>query len=113
MKYNKIIGSLGEKMAADILEQQGYEVIARNYTCKLGEIDIIAMDTRENVLSFIEVKTRTSDKYGYPAEAISTNKIRHIKNVAGHFLRKHADFSDYKARFDVVEIECKVSKNCF
>ena len=56
MKYNKIIGSLGEKMAADILEQQGYEVIARNYTCKLGEIDIIAMDTRENVLSFIEVK---------------------------------------------------------
>ncbi|MBF1355345.1 MAG: YraN family protein, partial [Mogibacterium diversum] len=49
MKYNKIIGSLGEKMAADILEQQGYEVIARNYTCKLGEIDIIAMDTRENV----------------------------------------------------------------
>ena len=113
MKYNKIIGSLGEKMAADILEQQGYEVIARNYTCKLGEIDIIAMDTRENVLSFIEVKTRTSDKYGYQAEAISTNKIRHIKNVAVHFLRKHADFSDYNARFDVVEIECKVSKNCF
>ena len=80
MKYNKIIGSLGENMAADILEQQGYEVIARNYTCKLGEIDIIAMD---------------------------------IKNVAGYFLRKHADFSNYNARFDVVEIECKVSKNCF
>ena len=108
MKYNKIIGSLGENMAADILEQQGYEVIARNYKCKLGEID-----TRENVLSFIEVKTRTSDKYGYPAEAISSNKIRHIKNVAGYFLRKHADFTNYNARFDVVEIECKVSKNCF
>jgi len=62
MKYNKIIGSLGENMAADILEKQGYEVIARNYTCKLGEIDIIAIDTKDKVLSFIEVKTRTNIK---------------------------------------------------
>ena len=76
MKYNKIIGSLGEKMAADILEQQGYEVIARNYTCKLGEIDIIAMDTRENVLSFIEVKTRTSDNM-----VIQQRQYQPIKSV--------------------------------
>lgn len=113
MKYNKIIGSLGENMAADILEKQGYEVIARNYTCKLGEIDIIAIDTKDKVLSFIEVKTRTSNKYGYPAEAISSNKIRHIKNVASYFLLTHTDFSNYNARFDVVEIEYKISKDCF
>lgn len=113
MKYNKVVGNLGENMAADILEQQGYEVIARNYTCKLGEIDIIAMDIRDKVLSFIEVKTRTSNKYGYPAQAISHDKIRHIKNVANYFLREHRDFSSYNARFDVVEIECRVNKDCF
>lgn len=113
MKYNKTVGSIGENMAADILEQQGYEVIARNYTCKLGEIDIIAMDIRDKVLSFIEVKTRTNNRYGYPANAISNDKIRHIKNVANFFLREHTDFCCYNARFDIVEIECRVSKNCF
>lgn len=113
MKYNKIVGNIGENMAADILEQQGYEVIARNYTCKLGEIDIIAIDIKDKVISFIEVKTRTSSKYGYPAQAISNDKIRHIKNVANYFLREHRDFRCYNARFDIVEIECRVSKNCF
>lgn len=113
MKYNRIVGNIGENMAADILEQQGYEVIARNYTCKLGEIDIIAIDIKDKVISFIEVKTRTSSKYGYPAQAISNDKIRHIKNVANCFLREHRDFRYYNARFDIVEIECRVSKNCF
>jgi TIGR00252 family protein len=113
MNYNKIVGNIGENMAADILEQQGYEVIARNYTCKLGEVDIIAMDIKDKVLSFIEVKTRTNSKYGYPAQAISNDKIRHIKNVANYFLREHRDFQCYSARFDIVEIECRVSKNCF
>ena len=113
MNYNKIVGNIGENMAADILEQQGYEVIARNYTCKLGEVDIIAMDIKDKVLSFIEVKMRTNSKYGYPAQAISNDKIRHIKNVANYFLREHRDFQSYSSRFDIVEIECRVSKNCF
>ncbi len=52
MKYNKIIGSLGEKMAADILEQQGYENIARNHTCKLIGDRYYRYGYEENVLSF-------------------------------------------------------------
>ena len=69
-------GKLGEDLAEKYLEQIGYKVIERNFECKQGEIDIIALD--KNEIIFIEVKTRTSIKYGSPADAVNENKQKNL-----------------------------------
>ena len=66
------IGKLGEELAVGYLQKQNYKIIERNFECRQGEIDIIALD--KNELVFIEVKTRTSIKYGKPAEAVNQIK---------------------------------------
>ena len=76
-KYNKKIGSFGEMLVITYLENMNYEILDKNYKTKFGEIDIIAKDKKEYV--FIEVKTRTSSKYGMPSEAVDFNKEKHIK----------------------------------
>ena len=75
-KYNKCIGNFGEDEAIRYLIKNKYKIIERNYSCKLGEIDIIAKD--KDVLVFIEVKTRTNDKYGSPSLAVNYYKKRKI-----------------------------------
>ena len=71
-KYNKSIGNFGEDEAVKYLMKHSYKIITRNFSCKLGEIDIIAKD--KDVLVFIEVKARTNDKYGNPSDAIGYYK---------------------------------------
>ena len=100
-------------MASAILKQYGYDVIDRNYRCKLGEIDIIAIEIKSRIISFIEVKTRTGNTYGYPAQSISGSKIRHIRNVANIFLSEHKEFNSYNVSFDVFEIETRFNTDCF
>lgn len=70
MKHlNKAIGNYGEAIAAEYLKQLGYNILYKNYSCKIGEIDIIAK--YKNYICFIEVKTRYSTCYGRPSEAVS------------------------------------------
>lgn len=95
MGNNKKIGLAGEALAAEILKGKGYYVITRNFSCPYGEVDIIAV--KDRVISFIEVKTRTSEEYGRPAEAVDLKKQRHIRNGARFFL------SRYKRKYDAVE----------
>ena len=64
----KKIGTAGEELAAEILKGKGYYIITRNFSCPYGEVDIIAV--RDRIISFIEVKTRTTEEYGRPAEAV-------------------------------------------
>ena len=64
---NIAIGSFGEDVAIRYLEMRGYRVIAKNFKCRLGEIDIIA-EKRDEII-FVEVKTRTNNKFGMPSEA--------------------------------------------
>jgi len=100
-KYNKIIGNKGEEYAVDYLKKQKYKIIDKNYRCRYGEIDIIAFD--KDCVCFIEVKSRTSSKYGRPSNAVNFVKRNHIINCAKVYISsKH--LGNYKARFDVVEI---------
>lgn len=100
-KQHLYLGSQGEKAAVDFLKDNGYKILAKNYKTKLGEIDIIARD--KDTLTFIEVKTRYSDRWGLPSEAISQTKQRQISKAAIMFLKENG-FLDKKARFDVVSV---------
>ena len=101
MRYRKNVGDFGEKSATEMLTLTGYRVIARNYVAKGGEIDIIA--TKDNVMHFIEVKTRTSDEFGYPSDSVTETKQKRLKNAARQYLAGRAgNRSDVS--FDVYEV---------
>ena len=104
-------------MAGAYLESLGYKIVTYNYRCKMGEIDLIARDGE--YLVFIEVKYRTTDVSGSPAEAVNVRKQQTIGKCAMHFLMKQG-FSDVPCRFDVVAIagaagqeEVTLYKNAF
>ena len=97
----KELGRLGEDMAASYLERHGYKILERNFTNRIGEIDIIARNN--NVLCFIEVKTRADDRLGRPEEAISKTKQRKISQMVLCYLKMHGIYEgDF--RFDVVAV---------
>lgn len=75
-------GKIGESAATDFLKRKGYAIIERNFRIRNGEIDIIAIDKKEKSLVFIEVKTRSSDTYGTPFEAIHYWKMKALLNAA-------------------------------
>jgi len=81
------IGKFGEDIASKYLEEKGYKIKERNYRTFLGEIDIIS-EYKGNII-FVEVKTRRSDKFGYPEEAINFNKQRKIIKNALCYLAKY------------------------
>ncbi len=95
------LGNSGEEIARRFLETFGYRIVARNYRCKLGEIDIIARDGETIV--FIEVKTRTDSAFGSPAAAVTVKKQRQIARAAQWYLAEHGLY-DAPARFDVIAI---------
>ena len=95
------IGKIGEDLASKYLEAAGYTIIERNFMARQGEIDIIAKDKKE--LVFIEVKTRTSDIYGKPVEAVNTQKQKHLLNTIKYYLySKHLE--NEFVRIDVIEV---------
>ncbi len=95
------LGARGEKLAARHLRRQGYRILLRQFRGKAGEIDIIARD--HDTLVFIEVKTRQSEKFGPPQEAVDLKKQRHIARVAWEYVRL-LDNPQVKMRFDIVEV---------
>jgi putative endonuclease len=95
------LGSRGEELAAAFLERQGYRIVERNYRKRYGEIDIIAEDGGEIV--FVEVKTRKSDRFGSPFEAVDARKQRKISRVATAYL-ENRNIRNRAARFDVVAV---------
>jgi len=101
------LGDKGEELAAGFLKKNGYKIICRNYRVKLGEVDIIAED--KDVVCFIEVKTRLSNRFGLGKEAVSEAKQRKIAKVALSFLRERKALNK-KARFDVVSVDCSAFK---
>ncbi|MGF7431737.1 YraN family protein [Thermoanaerobacterium thermosaccharolyticum] len=99
---NKILGNLGESIAEKYLLKSGYVVVSKNFRCPIGEIDIIALN--KNSLIFVEVKTRTSTKFGHPKEAVNYYKKNKIIKVAETFLSYNKKYTNYLSRFDVIEI---------
>lgn len=98
---NRLLGDRGERAAARYLKRQGYRILARQSRSQIGEIDLIAMDGRTVV--FVEVKTRTSQAAGHPAEAITAAKRRQLTRTALAWLKRR-DLLDCSCRFDVVAI---------
>jgi putative endonuclease len=96
------IGAEGERLAALYLRAYGFKVLYKNYRASLGgEVDIVARETK--TLCFIEVKTRTSLKYGRPIEAVTLDKQHLITRGAVEWLRL-LEFNVRNFRFDVIEV---------
>lgn len=99
-------GQSSETVAARFLKKQRYKILETNYRTRQGEIDIIARDG--DTIVFIEVKARTSDRFGNPKGAVTFQKQRKISMVALQYL-KETKQSDVKARFDVVSISSQTN----
>ena len=93
-------GKFGENLAAIYFTQKGYEILYSNWRHGHWEVDIIA--TKNNMLHFIEVKTLSSDKYGYPEEKIDRKKIRYLINASEQFLFLYPQWQ--RIQFDVLAI---------
>ena len=98
---NKRVGNVGEAMAVNFLKDKGYKIVELNYANKIGEIDIIASD--KGTLVFVEVKSRSSDKFGLGREAVDLHKQNKLRLVAQGYL-KYKKLFDVSCRFDVIEI---------
>jgi len=94
----KELGYLGEQKIADFLEKDGFKILARNYKVKKGEVDIIA--TKDNLISFIEVKTRANPKLSMH-ELVNYTKQKKIVLATMTFLRHNTCYLEYICRFDV------------
>ena len=103
----KEIGQKGENLAVAYLQNLGYKVLERNYRCKLGEVDIIALDN--DTLVFIEVRTRSSLDFGLPQESINRRKRHQISKVALEYMTRKK-LKNTPARFDVVAVSLEPGK---
>ncbi|MCD9023341.1 YraN family protein [Cohnella silvisoli] len=96
------VGRAGEDAAADHLRQLGYALLERNWRCRLGEIDIIAMDG--SALIIIEVRSRTNPtRFGTAVEAVTPRKCRQVREVATVYLKQHGGVPQ-SIRFDVIAV---------
>jgi putative endonuclease len=95
------LGDKGEDLAAAALKKQGYKIVERNYLTPLGEIDLIAK--HKGVLVFIEVKTRKSERFGAPSEAVHPAKQAKLRRLADYYV-KQKRLGETAVRFDVVAI---------
>ena len=109
MRYKKNVGDIGEEFASKLLANAGYRILERNYACKAGEIDIIAV--KDGVLHFVEVKTRNSMKYGYPSESVTRIKQERIRKAAKQYLQSRR-LEWQNVSFDVYEIMTELIENC-
>ena len=100
-KERIILGKIGEDLARQRLKDLGYRIIKANYTCALGEIDLIARDG--DVLVFVEIKTRKKQSLGLAKESVTKRKHVKLSKVALAYM-KYNNLLGSKARFDVVAV---------
>ncbi len=101
MNEKQQLGLKGEAAAASFFQRRGYRILARNYRTRQGEIDLIAV--KDQVLTFVEVKTRTTDAFGIPAAAVTYRKQQKIRAVALQFLQEQDQYYR-ELTFDVLEV---------
>ncbi len=101
---NHKTGSFGEEYVAEFLKRHGYEIIGRNYRVKGGEIDVIAR--KDDVIAFVEVKTRKTGALTSGEEAITSDKRKHIITAAERFLSEYGE--DINGRFDVAAVDMDI-----
>jgi putative endonuclease len=113
----QLLGAEGERAAEKYLRRQRYTIVARNYRCSAGEVDLVALDG--STIAFVEVKTRTQPGFGSPLEAVDSRKQRQIQRAAQFYLSQNR-LHDRDSRFDVVgvwwekgRVRCELIKNAF
>lgn len=100
MGRNNIVGAWGEALAADFLRKKRYKVLATNYRCRYGEIDLIVSNRR--YIIFVEVKLRKGAHFAQALEHVDMRKQNKIRTTAELFLSQYE--TDLQPRFDVIEI---------
>lgn len=100
MGRNNLSGAWGEALAAKYLQKKRYKIIATNYRCRFGEIDLIV--EKQNILAFVEVKLRKSDSFAAGREFVDHRKQERIRTTASMYLAEYP--TDLQPRFDVIEI---------
>jgi putative endonuclease len=97
------IGKIGERIVAYALSQRGYKVLASNVRTKYGEVDLIVRQGK--TVLFVEVKTRTSKRYGYPEESVDARKYLHFSRAAVALVSRYARYCDYALVVIAVEFD--------
>lgn len=101
-RHNNVpLGAWGERKATEILQGKGLEIVAQNYRCPCGEIDIVAKEGSQ--LVFVEVKTRRSLKYGLPCQAVTASKLGRMRKTALHYVTVQGCYCN-SLRMDVLEL---------
>ncbi|MBR1397079.1 MAG: YraN family protein [Selenomonadaceae bacterium] len=106
----KDLGKAGEHFAANFLQNNGYKILVQNFRIRRAEIDIVA-EINDTII-FVEVKTRTGNAFGLPAEAVDIHKQKKIITAAMSFLQKY-DLFNKLCRFDVIEVFANDNKNFY
>ena len=100
------VGLFGEELAVQFLKENGCKILDRNYRTRWGEIDVVAR--YENIIIFVEVKTRSTVDFARPWEAVGYRKRKHLKTAARIYIQEHPNFG-CEFRFDVLSITLKES----
>ena len=101
MSHRRRLGTKGERAAESLLRRHRYRILERNYTCRFGEADLVAL--QDDTVVFVEVKTRITGRFGPPELSVTPRKQRRYLRVALHYLRERRT-PDAPVRFDVVSI---------
>ena len=109
MNYNQKVGQFGEDIAKEYLIKHGYKIIASNVQASHKEIDIIAKS--KDILIFVEVKTRTSNKYGEADESMNSRKTKNLRYAIKKYLHNCGDEISYRdARADLIAVDIDKNK---
>ena len=98
----QVLGAAHEATVAELLQTEGLTIVARNFHCKMGEIDIVA--TRQRALHFVEVRYRRDDRYGNGADSVTIAKQAKLKRSAKYFLHCNPEYHSFHCQFDVVSV---------
>lgn len=98
---NKIIGNYGEDLAYKFLLSRNYKVLEKNYSNSLGEIDLICK--KNDLIIFVEVKSRLSDKFGIPCESVTHYKQHQILKVSLSYIKRF-NLYNINFRYDIIEL---------
>ena len=101
MDQRKKIGRMGEEVAATYLRQNGYQILARNWSTRLGEIDLIAKKQQEIV--FVEVRTTRGLRFGYGFQSVDVRKQQRVRRLAMQYIQQHK-LGHLPIRFDVISV---------
>jgi putative endonuclease len=101
--YRQRLGYWGEEQAAKFLESSGYQVLARNFTTRYGEVDLVCI--QDNVLVFVEVKTRSNDQFGPGEQAVGPRKLRALKRAVWAYLERYHSGKEPIWQIDTVVVE--------